>query len=210
MRVLCVAEKPSIAKELARILSHGHYDNRAGVHKYCRNFDFPYRLPPPLGDNRDCQFTVTSVLGHLTETVSRTEAVPAQLGVRCQRGKVWSPGNRRSFIAIVPVRSNPTSDLPSPELKNADDQDFGDEFRQWSSCDPFALFDAPVQTRVTSNLRQLERNLQNEARNADILMIWTDCDREGEHIGYEVVEVCRIVNPRLRVRRARFSAIIDK
>ncbi|CAK9780934.1 unnamed protein product [Cutaneotrichosporon oleaginosum] len=155
MRVLCVAEKPSIAKELARILSRGHFDNRAGMHKYCRNFDFPYRLPPPLGDNRDCQFTVTSVLGHLTET------------------------------------------------------DFGDDFRRWSSCDPFALFDAPVETRVTSDLRQLERNLQKEARNADILMIWTDCDREGEHIGHEVVEVCRAVNNRLRVRRARFSAIID-
>ncbi|BEI85325.1 hypothetical protein CcaverHIS002_0507260 [Cutaneotrichosporon cavernicola] len=154
MRVLCVAEKPSIAKELARILSGGHFDNRAGKNKFCRNFDFPYRLPPPLGDSRDCEFTVTSVLGHLTET------------------------------------------------------DFRDEYRQWSSCDPFALFDAPVVTKVASDHRQLERNLQDEARNADILMIWTDCDREGEHIGYEVVEVCRRANPRLRVRRARFSAII--
>lgn len=70
MRVLCVAEKPSIAKEIARILSHGGYDSRAGSHKYCRNFDFPYRLGPPLGGNGDASFTVTSVLGHLTETVS--------------------------------------------------------------------------------------------------------------------------------------------
>ncbi|GMK55375.1 hypothetical protein CspeluHIS016_0204310 [Cutaneotrichosporon spelunceum] len=154
MRVLCVAEKPSIAKELARILSGGHFDNRAGKNKFCRNFDFQYRLPPPLGDNRDSEFTVTSVLGHLTET------------------------------------------------------DFLDEFRRWSSCDPFALFDAPVVTQVTSNHRQLERNLQAEARNADMLMIWTDCDREGEHIGHEVVEVCRRVNPGLQVSRARFSAII--
>lgn len=70
MRVLCVAEKPSIAKEIARILSHGSYDSRNGRHKYCKNFDFAYRLPPPLGDNGDCAFTVTSVLGHLTECVS--------------------------------------------------------------------------------------------------------------------------------------------
>ena len=39
-------------------------------------------------------------------------------------------------------------------------------------------------------------------------MIWTDCDREGEHIGMEIVNVCRKVKPNIRVKRARFSAII--
>ena len=58
------------------------------------------------------------------------------------------------------------------------------------------------------NLRDVEKNLQNEARNADLLMIWTDCDREGEHIGSEVAEVCKRANRRLVVKRARFSAII--
>lgn len=98
MRVLCVAEKPSIAKELARILSLGHYDNRPGTHKYCRNFDFPYRLPPPLGDNRDCAFTVTSVLGHLTETVSIRDWLPSSTSVRWQRGRCGE-GLRRRVVA---------------------------------------------------------------------------------------------------------------
>lgn len=57
-------------------------------------------------------------------------------------------------------------------------------------------------------MKQVERNLQNEARNADLLIIWTDCDREGEHIGSEVATVCVRANRRLRVKRARFSAII--
>lgn len=39
-------------------------------------------------------------------------------------------------------------------------------------------------------------------------MIWTDCDREGEHIGSEIVAVCRRSNPNIIVKRARFSAII--
>jgi DNA topoisomerase-3 len=51
-------------------------------------------------------------------------------------------------------------------------------------------------------------NLRQEARRATILMIWTDCDREGEHIGAEVVRECRKANPRIQVKRARFSAII--
>lgn len=41
-------------------------------------------------------------------------------------------------------------------------------------------------------------------------MIWTDCDREGEHIGSEVADICRKANPRIIVKRARFSAIIAK
>ncbi|CUA68183.1 DNA topoisomerase III [Rhizoctonia solani] len=41
-----------------------------------------------------------------------------------------------------------------------------------------------------------------------MLMIWTDCDREGENIGAEVEAVCLRSNPRIRVKRARFSAII--
>ncbi len=39
-------------------------------------------------------------------------------------------------------------------------------------------------------------------------MIWTDCDREGEHIGSEVAEICTRANRRIVVQRARFSAII--
>lgn len=39
-------------------------------------------------------------------------------------------------------------------------------------------------------------------------MIWTDCDREGEHIGSEIVGVVTQVNSRIKISRARFSAII--
>lgn len=38
-------------------------------------------------------------------------------------------------------------------------------------------------------------------------MIWTDCDREGENIGAEVTQVCRSSNPRIIVKRARFSVV---
>lgn len=39
------------------------------------------------------------------------------------------------------------------------------------------------------------------------LIIWTDCDREGENIGYEIIEVCRTVKPNIKVFRAKFSEI---
>jgi hypothetical protein len=89
-------------------------------------------------------------------------------------------------------------------------QDFPDEYRRWDSCDPFNLFEAPITTYIPPNSKSIETNLKAEARMATLLMIWTDCDREGEHIGSEIVAVCRKVNPRIVVKRARFSAIIAK
>jgi len=73
MKVLCVAEKPSIARSITEILSGGHWETRDGIHKYTKNYCFPYKLPPPLGPpHGDSDFTVTSVLGHLTGSVSET------------------------------------------------------------------------------------------------------------------------------------------
>ncbi|CAE6516714.1 unnamed protein product [Rhizoctonia solani] len=147
MKVLCVAEKPSIAKSVTQILSGGQFTTRNTQSPYHKNYDFYYAK---TGDN----YTMTAVSGHLTE------------------------------------------------------KDFGAALRSWHSCDPFQLFDAPIETRVSKDGERIERNLLSEARGAQMLMIWTDCDREGENIGAEIEAVCLRANPRIRVKRARFSAII--
>ena len=85
--------------------------------------------------------------------------------------------------------------------------DFPDEFK-WGKCDPRVLFAARTVRYIADDAKKIAQNLASEARTADMLMIWTDCDREGEHIGYEIAEHCRSVNPRIRVTRARFSALI--
>lgn len=90
------------------------------------------------------------------------------------------------------------------------EHDFPPNYKGWHSCDPYALFDAPVEAKVAQSSKTIEDNLKNEARRAEMLMIWTDCDREGENIGAEVANICRRANPRIRVKRARFSAIIPQ
>lgn len=39
------------------------------------------------------------------------------------------------------------------------------------------------------------------------MIIWTDCDREGENIGYEVIDLLRPLKNGLKIYRARFSEI---
>jgi DNA topoisomerase-3 len=43
--------------------------------------------------------------------------------------------------------------------------------------------------------------LEKEVRQCEKLIIWTDCDREGENIGFEIIQVCLEVKPNLRVYR---------
>lgn len=104
---------------------------------------------------------------------------------------------------------------------------FTDEYeRDWSHPPPDALFDAPVLVKVeevrdhprcgqfarivkckSQDKKPISDNISNNARGSRALFIWTDCDREGEHIGGEVRSEALKGNPNLEVRRAKFSNI---
>lgn len=90
-------------------------------------------------------------------------------------------------------------------------QDFDAQYKSWNSCPPEALFEARIITYVETGKKAISQNIERQARYAQALFIWTDCDREGEHIGTEIREVAVASNPRLgqpgNVVRARFSNI---
>ncbi|XP_028670259.1 DNA topoisomerase 3-alpha [Erpetoichthys calabaricus] len=85
--------------------------------------------------------------------------------------------------------------------------EFKAPFNKWHSCNPVVLFDAEVEKYCPENYVDIKRTLERESRHCDALVIWTDCDREGENIGFEITEVCKAVKPNLQVFRARFSEI---
>ncbi|XP_046401854.1 DNA topoisomerase 3-alpha isoform X2 [Ischnura elegans] len=80
-------------------------------------------------------------------------------------------------------------------------------YRKWQGCSPLALFEAPIMKCCPKDYVKIKDTLKREARGSEALIIWTDCDREGENIGFEVIQVCQEVKPRLGVYRAKFSEI---
>ncbi len=85
--------------------------------------------------------------------------------------------------------------------------DFGRECSDWQRVPFEHLFVAPVAYEVVGNMADVADNLRSQARRCARLIIWTDCDREGEYIGSEIVQICTQVNGRLDVYRARYSVL---
>ncbi|BFZ03791.1 hypothetical protein BsWGS_06828 [Bradybaena similaris] len=85
--------------------------------------------------------------------------------------------------------------------------DFAGAFKKWHSCNPVDLFSVPVEKYCPPNYVDIKRTLENEVRGCQSLIIWTDCDREGENIGFEIIQVCQAVKPNIKVYRAKFSEI---
>jgi DNA topoisomerase-3 len=167
--VLCVAEKPSIAKAIANHLgaqvttvSTDARNSPAELmdmqhniqgNPYVKNYEFGYTFP----QWGRCNVTMTSVLGHLLS------------------------------------------------------DEFEPRYKSWTSCDPSALFDARIEVFIGSNRKSIADNIKRHARRADVLYIWTDCDREGERIGTEIRSVAAQSNQALGraggTVRAHFSNI---
>jgi len=148
-RVLCVAEKPSIAKAVANHLGgHARAENVTGI-GWVKNYQFDFRFQ----QWGQCSVTFTCVAGHVVA------------------------------------------------------HDFHERFKKWHACQPAALFEAPIEHRIADDKKAVARNIEAQARHASILFIWTDCDREGEHIGTEIRDIALKVKPSMQVWRARFSNI---
>ncbi|XP_043967800.1 DNA topoisomerase 3-beta-1 isoform X2 [Gambusia affinis] len=154
--VLMVAEKPSLAQSIAKILSKGSCTSRKGlngacsVHEYNGNFQ-----------SQTVRFKMTSVCGHVMSL------------------------------------------------------DFIGKYNNWDKVDPAELFSkAPTEKKEANPKLSMVKFLQVEARGCDYVVLWLDCDKEGENICFEVLDAIQPVMNKGIVReqsvfRAKFSSITD-
>lgn len=150
VKVICVAEKPSLAASIAGFLSDNSHETKRGLATDVHEF-----TGRPFQGCRSAHWKVTSTTGHMASV------------------------------------------------------DFPERFQNWDAVDPAELFSAPTIKRADG---RMVRHLEAVAKGADYLILWLDCDREGENICFEVIEACASVLKPLngsirRILRAKFSAV---
>ena len=154
-KVLCIAEKPLIAKAVAAGLS-ARANNKPIIDK--KGIVTPIHEVDGIFNNEAVTFICSSVTGHVY-------------------GTDFAPGYK------------------------------------WGSVHPSALFTAPLIKVPADNKGLMVKHLQKLAKNIDYLILWLDCDIEGENICYEVIYnveplMYKASNPSQQViYRAFFSAI---
>jgi DNA topoisomerase-3 len=90
------------------------------------------------------------------------------------------------------------------------DLDFHSDYRKWSSVPPSSLFTCELHQSCPDRFSGIKKTLEREVRNCQHLVLWTDGDREGENIAFEIMQVCRAVKRNIQVHRARFSEITSQ
>lgn len=170
VKILMVAEKPSIAKSIADALSGKRGPSqRRGISRALPVYEFTTSLPDRIDSkNGKALVRVTSVVGHIYSL-----------------GFDFDAQNKEK-------RNNPRDYFRLPVTKKEEG--------------------------TTSKLRIVD-HLRALAGDSDHLVLWLDCDPEGENIAHEVMAVTRRAihsngsspeDGAARIHRAKFSAITQK
>ncbi|KAF7457247.1 DNA topoisomerase family protein [Cryptosporidium felis] len=152
--ILCVAEKNSVAKEIAHFLCP---KSKQQVKLKSKSSSNSVILFPYYFNGNECNMIVTSVRGHLKQL------------------------------------------------------EFMPQFSKWDSVSPEILLDlrTPVNNSVLPDCIEIVENLKYFSKYSTYLILWLDCDREGENIAFEVISICLSSNKNIVIFRAHFSAITN-
>ncbi|KAL3315335.1 DNA topoisomerase 3-beta-1 [Cichlidogyrus casuarinus] len=150
--VFMVAEKPSLAESIAKLLGKGNVSSRKGFNNACSLHEWNGNF---MGQH--VRFKMTSVCGHVMTT------------------------------------------------------NFHSQYNNWDKHDPLELFLAPIEKIEANPKLRMVEFLSKEASGASQLVLWLDCDREGENICFEVIDaVLSSMVPRAAIHRAHFTAVTDQ
>ena len=90
--------------------------------------------------------------------------------------------------------------------------DFAAKFNNWDRTDPAELFICQTERKETTAKLKMPNFLASESKGCDYLVLWLDCDKEGENICFEVIDCVTEFNKvkESNILRAHFSSITDK
>lgn len=73
---------------------------------------------------------------------------------------------------------------------------------QGRQTDPEGLYDAPTLRRLDKSSKSVANHLANVSKNLDFMVLWLDCDKEGENICFEVLDICKKNIPKVSVSQS--------
>jgi DNA topoisomerase-1 len=83
--------------------------------------------------------------------------------------------------------------------------DYPEKYNNWQETDPIELVHAEI-IKVPTQISIIKALLKH-TKGADIAIIATDFDREGELIGVDALNKIKEISPNIKAKRARFSAL---
>lgn len=153
-------------------------------------------------------FTVLSVAEKPSVAKSLAEIIGRGQNLNSRPG--LSPYNR-VYEVTTQLNGQPCRMIITSVLGHMMELKVDDSFSgSWASTNPLGLFSCNVYKVFNKAAENLKKTLQAEVRRCDGLMLWLDCDLEGENIAFEVMSCCSEVKRGLQVFRAKFSALNDR
>ncbi len=95
-----------------------------------------------------------------------------------------------------------------PLRGHIEDIDFPKKYNYWMGTDLRKL--AKVEVEYVSSEKAITDLLEKKAKDFSEVIIATDADREGESIGVEALDYIKKGNPKIKIKRALFSAMTPK
>ena len=87
--------------------------------------------------------------------------------------------------------------------------EFPDSCKNWKGTPYTTLYTIPLKKHVVESSKLIVKNIELAIKDSFALILWLDCDREGEAIAYDVIDICQSFMGKLEIYRAHFSTVTN-
>lgn len=142
--------------------------------------------------------------------VAEKPSVAKEVAHALSNGQCRSTTTLSRFNPVFEFKLDGNTMLVTSVAGHLMEDEFPPHTKNWASYPFQGLFTAKITKSVKAEFAPLQKNLETLGGKSQVLVLWLDCDREGENICFEVMQVVQAQNPRIGIRRAHFSTLTQR